>query len=173
MSGSSSRDRLSRAVASALGIKIVYRDDPVTRGESMFSVGTAETISYLEPEPRTADWLAEHVPSPRAVGLYVYNLFPFLRWISRYNLQWFTGDLVAGKQWIGCESASARWMCFAFNTMCCIRYRCHCRGGCRAAGDGIRQAGLAARTIRPLLVLHGGVAVLVLCNLKGYLYRGR
>lgn len=27
---------------------------------------------------------------------YVKSLFPFLSWITRYNLDWFTHDLIAG-----------------------------------------------------------------------------
>ncbi|KAL1987976.1 hypothetical protein VTN96DRAFT_1500 [Rasamsonia emersonii] len=92
--------KIGHALAKGLGIKLQYRDplgpnaDPVTRGESTFSSGTAET--YVESEPTTAEFLAEHIPTPREVGLYFYNLFPFLKWITRYNWQWFLGDLIAG-----------------------------------------------------------------------------
>lgn len=95
--------KVGHGLAKALGIKLAYRDplganaDPVTRGESTFSVGTAETYSYLEPEPTTMEWFEDHIPTARQVGIYFYNLFPFLRWITRYNLQWFLGDLVAGE----------------------------------------------------------------------------
>lgn len=97
------KTKVGQTVAKGLGIKLPYRDplgahaDPVTRGESTFSVGTADTYSYLEPEPTTADWIREHTPSWRELGIYLYNLFPFLRWITKYNWQWFVGDMVAGK----------------------------------------------------------------------------
>jgi solute carrier family 26 (sodium-independent sulfate anion transporter), member 11 len=93
--------KVGHALAKALAIKLPYRDplnahaDSVTRGESVFSTGTADT--YVEPEPTTAEWIEENTPSVRDVGLYFYNLFPFLRWITRYNWQWFVGDLVAGE----------------------------------------------------------------------------
>lgn len=93
--------KIGHTLAKGLGIKLQYRDplgpnsDPVTRGESTFSSGTAET--YVESEPTTAEFLAEQIPTPREVGLYFYNLFPFLKWITRYNWQWFIGDLVAGE----------------------------------------------------------------------------
>ena len=95
--------KVGHGLAKGLGIKLGYRDplnanaDPVTRGESTFSVGTADTVSYLEDEPTTADWFREHTPSYRMVGQYFYNLLPFLRWITRYNWQWCLGDMVAGK----------------------------------------------------------------------------
>ncbi|KAL4912031.1 sulfate transporter family-domain-containing protein [Aspergillus aurantiobrunneus] len=84
--------------AKVLGLKLPERQqpDPVTRGESTFSVGTFDTYSYVEPEPTTAEWFAEIFPSWREVGLYFYRLFPFLSWITRYNTQWLIGDLVAG-----------------------------------------------------------------------------
>ena len=94
--------KVGHGLAKGLGIKLAYRDplgahaDPVTRGESAFSVGTMDTYSYLEPEPTSAEWIKEHFPSLRDVGIYFYNLFPFLRWITRYNWQWFLGDIVAG-----------------------------------------------------------------------------
>lgn len=96
------KNKIGHTLARGLGIKLGYRDplgataDPVTRGESAFSVGTMDTYSYNEPEPTTTEWINEHTPSPRTVALYFYNLFPFLRWLPRYNLQWLYGDLIAG-----------------------------------------------------------------------------
>lgn len=89
-------------LAKVLGIKKSYRDplganaDPVTRGESTFSVGTAETVSYLEPEPTAGEWIRAHTPSFRDVAMYFVNLLPFMQWITRYNVQWLIGDLIAG-----------------------------------------------------------------------------
>ncbi|EAW08232.1 SLC26/SulP family anion transporter [Aspergillus clavatus NRRL 1] len=100
--GSDFTTKVGHGLAKGLGITLPYRDplganaDPVTRGESMFSVGTVETYSYVEPEPTSADWLKELCPTWRDVGNYFYRLFPFLTWITRYNMQWFIGDLVAG-----------------------------------------------------------------------------
>lgn len=92
--------KVGHILARGLGIKLQYRDplgtnaDPVTRGESTFSTATADT--YVEPEPTSADWVREQLPTWHQVWLYFYHLFPFLQWIGRYNLQWFIGDLVAG-----------------------------------------------------------------------------
>lgn len=89
------QNQVGRGVAKALGIKLEHHhQDPVTRGESVFSVNSAD--SYVEDEPSAAEWIREITPTGRQIGQYFYNLFPFLKWIFRYNLQWLMGDLVAG-----------------------------------------------------------------------------
>ncbi|KAJ6000479.1 hypothetical protein N7481_000888 [Penicillium waksmanii] len=93
--------KAGNALAKGMGIKVAYRDpmganDPVTRGESAFSVGTVDTYSYNEPEPTSVEWIREITPSFREFVNYLISLFPFLNWIGRYNMQWFLGDLVAG-----------------------------------------------------------------------------
>lgn len=93
---------VGNGVAKALGIKKTYRDplgantDQVTRGESAFSAGTTDTVSYLEAEPTSKEWFQEHAPSLRDVGMYFLDIFPFWRWITRYNWQWLVGDMIAG-----------------------------------------------------------------------------
>ena len=92
-----SSSKFGQTLAKGLGIKLDYRNptnEKLTRGESTFSVGSAD--SYNEDEPSAGDWIRSVVPNGRQVGQYFYNLFPFLRWAPRYNLQWFLGDLVAG-----------------------------------------------------------------------------
>ncbi|KAF1989565.1 SulP family sulfate permease [Aulographum hederae CBS 113979] len=94
----STSTKIGHGLAKVLGIKLDYRDelgqDKVTRGESVFSISSADT--YTEQEPTAVEWLQDLTPSGRDVGRYFYNLFPFLRWITRYNVQWLIGDLVAG-----------------------------------------------------------------------------
>lgn len=94
----SASTKLGHGLAKGLGIKLNYREDTpaakLSRGESTFSVDTAE--SYIEHEPTTVDWLREVVPSGQDLVRYFVNLFPFTHWILRYNLQWFAGDLIAG-----------------------------------------------------------------------------
>ncbi|OTA70608.1 sulfate permease [Hypoxylon sp. EC38] len=51
---------------------------------------------YDEKNPTAADWLISVTPTPRGIFNYFYRLFPFLHWITRYNLVWFVGDLIAG-----------------------------------------------------------------------------
>ncbi|KAI1105119.1 sulfate permease [Jackrogersella minutella] len=51
---------------------------------------------YNEKDPTAFGWLVSITPTPRAILRYLYHLFPFLHWITRYNLTWFIGDLIAG-----------------------------------------------------------------------------
>lgn len=85
-------------LAKVLGIKLEEHhpptDDPVTRGESAYSIDSADT--YVEEEPHSIDWVKSLIPTGGGVLNYFRNLFPFTRWITRYNLIWLAGDLVAG-----------------------------------------------------------------------------
>ena len=98
---SNASTKIGHALARVFGIKLDYRDETGTgkeglsRGESVFSVASADT--YLEEEPTAGQWIAEITPSGRDVLQYLYSLAPFTHWLHRYNLQWFIGDLVAGK----------------------------------------------------------------------------
>lgn len=89
---------IGHALAKVLGIKLNYRNptgnDGVTRGESAFSISTADT--YVEEEPTALEWIKHVTPTPRDIGLWAYQLFPFTHWITHYNLQWLSGDLIAG-----------------------------------------------------------------------------
>ena len=87
--------------AKALGIKLDERqpragstDDKLTRGESVFSVSSAD--HYVEEEPTSWEWVSGLIPDKNGIARYFYDLFPFLHWITRYNLVWFAGDMVAG-----------------------------------------------------------------------------
>ncbi|TRM58869.1 sulfate permease [Schizophyllum amplum] len=57
-------------------------------------------IAYPEdtvPVISTGDWLRERSFDPKtAVGDYLSSLFPILGWITRYNLGWLSGDVIAG-----------------------------------------------------------------------------
>ncbi|KAK9481613.1 sulfate transporter family-domain-containing protein [Lipomyces starkeyi] len=98
ITGESRATRVGHTLAKVLGIKLSERrnplDDPVTRGESLYSVTAAKL--YVEAEPTAAEWAQSIIPNRREVGHYFYGLFPFIHWIGRYNVQWFVGDLVAG-----------------------------------------------------------------------------
>ncbi|KIV83751.1 hypothetical protein PV11_05746 [Exophiala sideris] len=93
----SSSSKLGHGIAKVLRLDLGERTahkDAVTRGESTYSVSTADT--YVEEEPRTIDWLRDLIPPSSFWLHYLRSLFPFLSWITRYNLQWLYGDLVAG-----------------------------------------------------------------------------
>ncbi|KAI0881740.1 sulfate permease [Annulohypoxylon maeteangense] len=51
---------------------------------------------YDEKDPTAISWIVSITPTPRGIFQYFYRLFPFLHWITRYNLTWFIGDLIAG-----------------------------------------------------------------------------
>ena len=99
---SSASAKIGHGLAKVLGIKLDQHNPPdeaLTRGESAYSIDTADT--YYDSEPRTSEWLHDIFPGRQGVLTYCRNLFPFTRWITRYNLQWFIGDLVAGLT-VGC-----------------------------------------------------------------------
>lgn len=52
--------------------------------------------AHQDLDPTVLDWLNEAFPSGRQLLQYFIRLFPFLKWIQHYNLQWFLGDLTAG-----------------------------------------------------------------------------
>ncbi|KAF9256122.1 sulfate permease [Marasmius fiardii PR-910] len=58
------------------------------------------TIGYPEdgvPVISTRDWLKGYTQDPyQKIIEYFTNLFPIVTWITRYNLQWLTGDVIAG-----------------------------------------------------------------------------
>ena len=51
----------------------------------------------FEEQPTVKEVLAGLVPTKKGIIDYFLSLFPFLSWIGFYNLQWLTGDLVAGE----------------------------------------------------------------------------
>jgi solute carrier family 26 (sodium-independent sulfate anion transporter), member 11 len=94
--------KVGHGLAKGLRIRLNERqaeNDALTRGESTFSHGSSDT--YVEEEPTAIEYLKELVPSRQQYFTYLRNLFPFTRWILRYNLQWLIGDLVAGIT-VGC-----------------------------------------------------------------------
>lgn len=98
----STSTKVGHGLAKALRIRLNERqaqDDALTRGESTLSGSTGDT--FVEEEPSAIDWLRELVPERSFYPRYLRNLFPFTKWILRYNLQWLIGDLVAGIT-VGC-----------------------------------------------------------------------
>lgn len=89
--------KVGHGLAKVLGIQLEESDhgrDTVTRGESVMSTQTSD--SFFEGPPTSLEWLHEQVPTRQESAKYVKSLFPFLSWITHYNLAWFAGDLVAG-----------------------------------------------------------------------------
>lgn len=99
------RTQIGHGLAKGLGIKLDYRNEiqqeKLSRGESVFSVSSADT--YVEQEPTVAEYFKEITPSTDDAKRYFWNLFPFINWIGMYNLQWLAGDMVAGKHRLSFE----------------------------------------------------------------------
>ncbi|KAL8809132.1 MAG: hypothetical protein Q9223_003446 [Gallowayella weberi] len=99
----STASKVGHGLAKVLGIKLQYRDpqglDEISRGESVYSISSADT--FVEQEPTTWEWIRSIIPTGPGMLHWAYNLFPFVHWIGRYNLQWLSGDLVAGIT-VGC-----------------------------------------------------------------------
>ena len=88
--------QIGHGLAKVLGIKLDQNNEGlVTRGESTFSVESAD--NYVEEEPTSLEYVKSLVPTGADALHYFVSLFPFTHWITRYNLQWLYGDLVAGK----------------------------------------------------------------------------
>jgi solute carrier family 26 (sodium-independent sulfate anion transporter), member 11 len=96
----SPRVNIGLGLAKALGTKLDHYNesgkDGVTKEESVFS--TTTTDKYSEKEPTVFGWFHSITPTRRKILEYFYHLFPFIHWITRYNSQWFIGDLVAGNR---------------------------------------------------------------------------
>ena len=92
------RTKLGDVLFRSLGITRAHKneskEEKLTRGESVFSVASAD--DYVENEPTVLEWLKDVSPSKSDIVEYVKSLFPFLSWIFHYNMTWFIGDLVAG-----------------------------------------------------------------------------
>lgn len=89
--------KLGHGLAKVLRIKFDYRNptgEDLSRGESVYSVSSADT--FVEEEPTVWDWFNDVFPNLQTLRRYVYNLFPFIHWIGRYNVIWLAGDMVAG-----------------------------------------------------------------------------
>lgn len=83
--------RTGHFLAKLLGIQVDYRRE--VREDQ--SISSSET--FVDREPTAKEWLSKFIPTTAATKAYILSLFPFLQWIFHYNLQWLTGDLIAGK----------------------------------------------------------------------------
>ena len=89
---------VGHGLAKVLGIKTNANRptvDSTAPGESIYSISTADT--YVEREPTAGEWIRHMLPTGPGMLRYLYSLFPFAHWITRYNAQWLYGDLVAGE----------------------------------------------------------------------------
>lgn len=160
--------KIGHGLAKGLGIKLQYRDptgqEKLTRGESVFSVSSADT--FVEEEPTTLEWLNEILPTGHTFVNWIYHLFPFTHWILKYNLKWLQGDLIAGTVVYQLLRASERC------ANCKLAHRDHCRCCGSPAEHGIRKVGTTPGAIRFVFFLHGRLDLLAFWHVKGYHDRG-
>lgn len=69
--------------------------DPTRPEEHIPTISHADP--YAEDDPSVAEWARDLVPSIDDIRDYFVSLLPFMRWITKYNLSWMAGDLVAGE----------------------------------------------------------------------------
>lgn len=55
---------------------------------------------FFEEDPTVKEWLLEQRPTLAGTSRYIASLFPFVRWIGHYNLQWLMGDVIGGKYFV-------------------------------------------------------------------------
>ncbi|CCF45781.1 sulfate permease SutA-Penicillium chrysogenum [Colletotrichum higginsianum] len=89
--------RAGTALAKVLGIDLEVSTRHQTRE---LHEHVTDAISpyepYYEQDPTVNEWLLEHVPTRDASARYVKSLFPFTKWILRYNTRWLVSDAIAG-----------------------------------------------------------------------------
>ncbi len=87
--------KVGRSLATVLGIELQHRD--VDSEDRIPGGGFAPpTDRYVEERVATSEWIREQLPSPRGAAGYARSLFPCVAWLPHYNLQWLTGDVIAG-----------------------------------------------------------------------------
>ncbi|CAF3152233.1 unnamed protein product [Rotaria sp. Silwood2] len=81
-------------------IKDKYSINSVAASTSSSSLSRVKAVThheYFEPYPTVKDWLKKKFQNPKQrLKNYFLSYLPFLKWIYRYNLVWFWGDLIAG-----------------------------------------------------------------------------
>lgn len=98
-----SPDRIGHACARGLGIDVNARRHLEPKNlEARATEAISPYRPYSEDEPTATQWLADHRPTVPATFRYVKSLFPFTRWIFRYNLQWLLGDAIGGMLCLRC-----------------------------------------------------------------------
>jgi sodium-independent sulfate anion transporter 11 len=72
----------------------VFRYERTERNDEIPPITNADP--FIEPEPTIGEFIEEITPSLNDIGRYIYRLFPFLGWITKYNWTWALGDFIAG-----------------------------------------------------------------------------
>lgn len=84
-----------RVLAKPLGINVDYRQEPDK--DDYATLIPDHVDPYFEEEPTAKEFLLQFKPTRAGAARYIKDLFPFWNWIFHYNLQWLTGDIIAGQ----------------------------------------------------------------------------
>jgi len=101
-----------KAFASVLARKIFHTDllgRPSVEQKALEHLAKDAAIApYIEEEPSIRQWLWNSLkPTRQGCVQYISNLFPFTRWMARYNVHWMMNDAIAGRihrpsHWLRC-----------------------------------------------------------------------
>lgn len=95
MASSPVSDFLTKKV---LGIDVNERYSKIPEGLEQRARETLNPADiFLEDEPTVGEWIKELTPTRDGAIHYLQSLFPSATWITRYNLTWLFGDVIAGK----------------------------------------------------------------------------
>lgn len=93
--------KIGHGLAKFFNIKLQENEpymDEVTRSDSIASGRSNHaTETFIEEPVTVSEYLRDVTPDGHDIAAYFVSLFPFLAWITKYNLIWFAGDLVAGE----------------------------------------------------------------------------
>ncbi|KAI1412528.1 sulfate permease II [Hypoxylon sp. FL1857] len=89
--------RIGSALGKGLGIdvdahKSQVPDNLVRRGAELIS----PSEPFIEELPTIKGWFLSQASNGRDIVSYVVGLFPFVKWIGRYNMRWLFADAAAG-----------------------------------------------------------------------------
>ena len=82
--------KLGRTLANSLGIQL---NDPALAHKEHSAKDAALDI---DEDPHVLEGIKAGLPTGKDVAHYFVRLFPFTKWIHRYNTQWALGDFIAG-----------------------------------------------------------------------------
>jgi len=92
----SAKTKVGHGLAKVFGIRLDPYGTYKARADYT-STSDANVEPYEEAEPTVGEWLQSMSPTGHGILRYLYGLFPFLHWITRYNTTWLLGDFIAGK----------------------------------------------------------------------------
>ena len=146
--------KLGHGLAKILGIKLEdqtpYVLPGLTRGESVYS----NHDTYVENDPTVFEYFSQFRISAAGVKRYTLSFFPVLTWAGRYNMKWFTGDMIAGLT-VGCVVIPQGSEC--------SKYFQPVGTPLMPAPSGLLETRTFAPGVRPVLVFCRSHDLLVLC----------